>query len=321
MSKSILSKVAAVACSVASVIALGVCASAEKLEVTDANYGLDASKVNIVATQVKLTESELAAASNKVQYDVEIAHNTGFAGCGVRLVYPKSANLTIVPNKKGKPGTVGPVAQSLMAHVTENTDVEDDPNVSNVAIGCAATENGEDDGVFFTVEFELPSTAKAGTKIPLTLEVDSFRDELTHNVAYKTVDGFIEIVADPTVETTPAPVTSTQAPATTTAPVTTVTEAVKPATTAPVTSTAPAPTTTITQAPTGGTTTAAPATTTAAPATAGAKATTAGTAANGNKNTTKAGATQTGDTGAGVAVAALLLAAGTAVAAAKKKED
>ena len=311
MSKSILSKVAAVACSVASVIALGVCASAEKLEVTDANYGLDASKVNIVATQVTLTESELAAASNKVQYDVEIAHNTGFAGCGVRLNYPKDANLKIVPNKKGKPGTVGPVAQSLMAHVTENTDVEEDPTVSNVSIGCAATENGEENGVFFTVEFELPATAKAGTKIPLKLEVDSFRDELTHNVAYKTVDGFIEIVADPNAETTPAPVTSTQAP------VTTVTEAVKPATTAPVTTVAP--TTTVSQAPTGGTTTAAPAATTAAPGTAGNKATTAATA--GNKNTTKAGATQTGDTGAGVAVAALLLAAGTAVAAAKKKED
>ena len=308
MSKSILSKVAAVACSVASVIALGVCASAEKLEVNNTNYQLDSSKVNLVATKNTVDINDLKDAEYKVKYDVEVANNTGFGPCGVRLVYPKEANLEVVPQgTKKKPGIVGAVGQSLMAYLTDN------PEEYNVALGCAGMENTEENGVFFTVEFKLPESAKVGDKIPLKVEVDKFLDENNKQVAYNLVDGYIEIIGTPETTTAPPIVTTVTAPITTvTAPITTVT--------APIT-TVTAPATTVT-APT---TTAAPATSsvattaTTAGATAGNKATTAATA--GNKNTTKAGATQTGDTGAGVAVAALLLAAGTAVAAAKKKED
>ena len=299
MSKSILSKVAAVACSVASVIALGVCASAEKLEVNGTNYDLDTSKVNLVATKVELTLDELKAADYKVQYDVEVANNTGFAGCGVRLVYPSNAGLEVVPNSKGKPGTAGAVIKSMMPYVTDN------PEEYNVSVGCSSMENGEDDGLFLTVDFKLPASTKAGDKIPMKLEVDRFLDDATHEVAYKVVDGYI-LIKD--AGTTKAPETTTKAPETTTQPV------VTSATTAPVSSTTKAPDTTVS---------AASSTTTAAPGTAGTKVTTSAKAGStaGNKNTTKAGATQAGDTGAGVAVAALLLAAGTAVAAAKKKED
>ncbi|MBR3417851.1 MAG: hypothetical protein IKG82_04085 [Oscillospiraceae bacterium] len=308
MSKSILSKVAVVACSVASVIALGVCASAEKLEVNNTNYQLDSSKVNLVATKNTVDINDLKDAEYKVKYDVEVANNTGFGPCGVRLVYPKEANLEVVPQgTKKKPGIVGAVGQSLMAYLTDN------PEEYNVALGCAGMENTEENGVFFTVEFKLPESAKVGDKIPLKVEVDKFLDENNKQVAYNLVDGYIEIIGTPETTTAPPIVTTVTAPITTvTAPITTVT--------APIT-TVTAPATTVT-APT---TTAAPATSsvattaTTAGATAGNKATTAATA--GNKNTTKAGATQTGDTGAGVAVAALLLAAGTAVAAAKKKED
>ncbi|MBR3446428.1 MAG: hypothetical protein IKH27_01305 [Oscillospiraceae bacterium] len=313
MSKSILSKVAAVACSVASVIALGVCASAEKLEVNGTNYDLDTSKVNLVATKVELTLDELKAADYKVQYDVEVANNTGFAGCGVRLVYPSNAGLEVVPNSKGKPGTAGAVIKSMMPYVTDN------PEEYNVSVGCSSMENGEDDGLFLTVDFKLPASTKAGDKIPMKLEVDRFLDDATHEVAYKVVDGYILIKDAGTTKapetTTKAPETTTKAPETTTkAPETTTQPVVTSATTAPVSSTTKAPDTTVS---------AASSTTTAAPGTAGTKVTTSAKAGStaGNKNTTKAGATQAGDTGAGVAVAALLLAAGTAVAAAKKKED
>ncbi len=310
MSKSILSKVAAVACSVASVIALGVCASAEKLEVNGTNYDLDTSKVNLVATKNTVDIKDLKDAEYKVKYDVEVANNTGFGPCGVRLVYPKEANLEVVPQgTKKKPGIVGAVGQSLMAYLTDN------PEEYNVALGCAGMENTEENGVFFTVEFKLPESAKVGDKIPLKIEVDKFLDENNKQVAYNLVDGYIEIIGTPETTTAPPIVT------TVTAPITTVTSlSTTSATTAGTTATASNTTVTATN-----TTVTATSTTVSAVSTTSNK---GGTVANnttvatgGNKNTTKAGATQTGDTGAGVAVAALLLAAGTAVAAAKKKED
>ena len=304
MSKSILSKVAAVACSVASVIALGVCASAEKLEVNGTNYDLDTGKVNLVATKNVVDIEDLKAAEYKVQYDVEVANNTGFAPCGVRLVYDKS--LEVVPTSKGKPGTVGAVGKALMAYLTDN------PEEYNVAIGCSSMENTEENGVFFSVEFKVPSTAKVGDKIPLKLEVDKFLDENNKPVAYNLVDGYIEITGSTT-----APVTTTTAAPTTSATVPT-TSATVPTTSATVpTTSATVPTTSATVSNATTTTTSAANNGTAAPVTTTAKPNTTA----GNKSTTKAGATQTGDTGAGVAVAALLLAAGTAVAAAKKKED
>ena len=303
MSKSILSKVAAVACSVASVIALGVCASAEKLEVNGTNYDLDTSKVNLVATKNTVDIKDLKDAEYKVKYDVEVANNTGFGPCGVRLVYPKEANLEVVPQgTKKKPGIVGAVGQSLMAYLTDN------PEEYNVALGCAGMENTEENGVFFTVEFKLPESAKVGDKIPLKIEVDKFLDENNKQVPYNLVDGYIEIIGTPETTTAPPIVTTVTAPITTvTAPITTVT--------APNT-TVTAPNTTVTAT---NTTVSAVSTTSGKGGTVANNNTTAATG--GNKNTTKAGATQTGDTGAGVAVAALLLAAGTAVAAAKKKED
>jgi outer membrane biosynthesis protein TonB len=309
MSKSILSKVAAVACSVASVIALGVCASAEKLEVNGTNYDLDTSKVNLVATKNTVDINDLKDAEYKVKYDVEVANNTGFGPCGVRLVYPKEANLEVVPQgTKKKPGIVGAVGQSLMAYLTDN------PEEYNVALGCAGMENTEENGVFFTVEFKLPESAKVGDKIPLKIEVDKFLDENNKQVPYNLVDGYIEIIGTPETTTAPPIVTTVTAPITTPAPVPTTTPAPVPTTTP-----APAPTTTTSAPAPASSTTAAVSTTSGKGGTVANNNTTAATG--GNKNTTKAGATQTGDTGAGVAVAALLLAAGTAVAAAKKKED
>ena len=71
MSKSILSKVAAVACSVASVIALGVCASAEKLEVNGTNYDLDTGKVNLVATKNVVDIEDLNLVINRMVSGVQ----------------------------------------------------------------------------------------------------------------------------------------------------------------------------------------------------------------------------------------------------------
>ncbi|MCR4759519.1 MAG: hypothetical protein K5705_04520 [Oscillospiraceae bacterium] len=303
MSKSILSKVAAIACGVASVAVLTVTATAAKtvLEVNKTNYPeIKDGQLNFVATRVTVDEADVKAAADGyvISYSVEIANNTGYASAGVAVVY--DSKLTPVMNgenvkyEKGDAGSgIGVVKENLSKHL--------------VGCGASTMENVTANGKYITIDFKLPKDAKAGDKYPMTWDIDSVIDANDEDVTWNEVDGYIEIVKDPTptttviTTTTPAPTTST------TVPTTTVTV---PTTSKPV-DTIVTTTITTTTGATGSRTT----NTTASNTTA--KATTT-KAANGGNNTNS---TKTGDAGAGVAAAALLLAAGTAVAAGKKKKD
>ena len=297
MSKSIFSKVAAVACSVAAVVAMSISASAASAEGKKLDPELTAGVTNLVATKVQVDIDDLKAANYQVKYDVEVANNQGFGPSGIRLVYPSDSKFTVVLNEDEEPATSprDAVTGDLNNEITQN------PDKFNVAVGYMGKKNTKGDGLMFYVDFKLPETAKVGDKFELKLEVDKFLDKDNNKVDYKTVDGFIEIVDD-VVTTTTAPVTTPVPPTTTT-------------TQPPVVTTVPPTTTTVvtTAPPTGDTTTVI--TSTSNGTTAAGKGTTT------TKATTKANGVKTGDTGAGVAVAALLLAAGTAVVAAKKKED
>ena len=298
MSKSIFSKVAAVACSVAAVVAMSISVSADGAKGTKVAPGASELKdvTNLVATKVQVQLEDLKKADYVVTYEVEVMKNAGFGPSGVRLVYPSDSKFTVVPNSDGFPATEGDL---IMKH---NTELAKNDDKFNVAVGVMGNRNTSGDGSFFFVDFKLPDTVKAGDKFPMKIEVDKFLDKDNEPVQYNLVDGYIEILGP--VETTTAPVTTAPAPVTTTT--------IAPATTVPVPATTQAPTTTVTTAaPTGETTTAITTTTVSGTT---AKATT-------KAATTKANGVKTGDTGAGVAVAALLLAAGTAVVAAKKKED
>ena len=280
MSKSTFAKFAAVACSIATLGALGIAASAQTNDPIDESK-LTAGKVNIVAGKVK------AEAGETVEFPVYVYNNKapGFAATGIQLYHDK--DLTPVIKANGLPdGKLKEVA--LDPILSPSWDYNADELL--IALGTMGQEATVGNGVFFTAKVVVPEKPTKD-HFPMKLGVDKFLDADTNKVDYVTVDGEIYI------ETTPT--TTAQAPTTTTAP---------------------APTTT-TSAPAPGTTSDGGTTTTAKP---GAVTTTKAPAA---VTTTKAGtssstsATKTGDAGVGVAVAGLLLAAGTAVVATKKKKE
>lgn len=297
MSKSILSKVAAIACGVASVAVLTVTATAAKtvLEVNKTNYPeIQDGKLNFVATRVTVDEADVKAATNGyvISYSVEVANNPGYASAGVAVVYDQ--RLTPVMNgenvkyEKGDAGSaIGVVKENISKHL--------------VGCGASAMENVTANGKYITIDFKLPADAKAGDKYPFTWDIDSVINANDDDVDWNEVDGYIEIATPTTAPTT----TTTTQTTTSTTPTTSVTT---PTTSNPIvttTSTTPASATgSTTSNTTVSNTTAKPGTTTKA--------------ANGGNN---ANSTKTGDAGAGVAAAALLLAAGTAVVAGKKKKD
>ena len=271
MSKSIFAKVAAVACSVAALGALGIAASAQTDEPIDQSK-LTAGKVNIVAGIVKADKGET------VTFPVYVYNNKepGFAATGIRLFH--DAELKPVFKTNGKPDAkLGEVA--LDPVLSSSWDYNEAERL--IALGTMGDEATPNNGVWYTAKVTVPENPTKA-KFPMTLEVDKFLDAATNPVDYVTVDGYIYI--DDIVTTAP-----------TTAP-----------TAAPTTSNTAAVTTTSAKQNA--------VTTTSAKAGAAVTTTKAGT----SSSTT---ATKTGDAGVGVAVAGLLLAAGTAVVATKKKKD
>ena len=294
MSKSTFAKFAAVACSIATLGALGIAASAQTNDPIDESK-LTAGKVNIVAGVVKADPGET------VEFPVYVYNNKapGFAATGIQLYHDK--DLTPVIKANGLPdGKLKEVA--LDPILSPSWDYNADELL--IALGTMGQEATVGNGVFFTAKVVVPENPTKD-HFPMKLGVDKFLDADTNKVDYVTVDGEIYIETTPTTAPTPSTTTTTT---TTTQP-------------APVTTTsAPAPTTT-SSAPAPSTTSNGGSTTTAKP---GAVTTTKAPAA---VTTTKAGtssstsATKTGDAGVGVAVAGLLLAAGTAVVATKKKKE
>lgn len=285
MSKSIISKIAAVACSVAALGALGISASAQFDTELDKRTDLVAGKTNIVAGIVE------AEAGETVKFPVYVANNTGYAATGVRLIYDEK---------------LAPVLKANGNPTTKKDDAGDDvtmtfshnPEKRIIALGTMGTEPEVDSGVMYTVEITVPETAQPGDKFPMTIEIDKWLDEKVQPVDHATVNGYIIVKGDPIPTTTTTTETTTETTTTTT---TTVTEP---------TTTSSDVTTTTTDSTTSGTTT--------TTGKGGAVVTTTTKKAGTTSNTT---ASKTGDAGVGVAVAGLLLAAGTAVVATKKKKD
>lgn len=289
MSKSIFAKVAAVACSVATLGMLGIAASAQTdTELADRD-DIVAGKTNIVAGIVQ------AEAGETVKFPVYVANNTGYAATGIRLIYDKA--LSPVLKTDGKLTTKkGDAGDDIMPTFSHN------PDERIIGLGTMGTDLEEDNGVMFTVEITVPADAKSGDKYPMNIEVDRWLDTDANAVAYNAVNGYIYVGEIPGGETT----TATEATTTVSEETTTVSEE---------TTTVSEETTTSVS---NGTTTS---TTVSTATTSGTKkgATTSSTKKGGTSSNTTA--SKTGDAGVGVAVAGLLLAAGTAVVATKKKKD
>ena len=290
MSKSIFAKVAAVACSVATLGALGIAASAQKnTEVADRKDLVD-GKTNIIAGIVE------AEAGETVKFPVYIANNSkdGFAATGLRLFYDEK--LTPVLKEDGKPKTAkGEACDAVVSKFSHNAEKH------IIGLGTMGDDPETDNGLMYTVEITVPEDAKAGDKFPMTLEVDKWLDAKTNAIEYATVNGYIFLKDDDTGVTT----------TTTSDTTTTTTTSSSSATTTTTTVSSSATTTTTTVSSDGSTTT-------TTGTTKGANVVQTTTAKPGTTSNTTA--TKTGDAGVGVAVAGLLLAAGTAVVAKKKKD-
>ncbi len=300
MSKSTIAKIAAVVCSAATLGALGIAASAQTT--LDVNPGA-VTKTTILAGQVEAEPGEL------VQFPVYIyqPEGTHYAATGLRLVYAEG--LTIQKNNRDSYGTKGVAGDDI----TQTFILND--KVRTLGLGTMGTDGEYDSGIAYTCLVKVPDDATPGTQYDMKMEIESWLDKKSQPVAAETVDGWIKIVGEPKETTTteaPAPVTTTTTAAP--APVTTTTTA------------APAPgTTTTTAAPVGGTTTTtdgkADGSTTTTGKGGSAATTTAKPSSGGSSSGSKTDATKTGDAGVGVAVAGLMIAAGAAVAATRKKKE
>ena len=298
MSKSTIAKIAAVVCSAATLGALGIAASAQTT--LDVNPGA-VTTTTILAGKVEAEPGEL------VQFPVYIyqPEGTHYAATGLRLVYAEG--LTIQKNKRDDYGTKGVAGDDI----TQTFILND--KVRTLGLGTMGTDGEYDSGVAYTCLVKVPDDATPGTQYDMKMEIESWLDKKSQPVAAETVPGWIKIVGEPKeTTTTEAPVTTTTTSAP--APVTTTTTA------------APAPgTTTTTAAPIGGTTTTtdgkADGSTTTTGKGGSAATTTAKPSSGGSSSGSKTDATKTGDAGVGVAVAGLMIAAGAAVAATRKKKE
>lgn len=308
MSKSTIAKIAAVVCSAATLGALGIAASAQTT--LDVNPGA-VTTTTILAGKVEADPGEL------VQFPVYIyqPEGTHYAATGLRLVYAEG--LTIQKNNRDSYGTKGVAGDDI----TQTFILND--KVRTLGLGTMGTDGEYDSGIAYTCLVKVPDDAAPGTEYPMVMEVESWLDKKSQPVANTVVAGWIKIVGEAKeTTTTQAPVTTTT---TTEAPVTTTTTSA-PAPVTTTTTAAPAPgTTTTTAAPVGGTTTTtdgkADGSTTTTKAGGAAATTTAKPSSGGSSSGNKTDATKTGDAGVGVAVAGLMIAAGAAVAATRKKKE
>ena len=300
MSKSTIAKIAAVVCSAATLGALGIAASAQTT--LDVNPGA-VTTTTILAGKVEADPGEL------VQFPVYIyqPEGTHYAATGLRLIYAEG--LTIEKNNRNSYGTKGVAGDDITQTYSLNAKAH------TLGLGTMGTDGEWDSGIAYTCLVQVPADATPGTEYPMVMEVESWLDTKSQPVANTVVAGWIKIVGEPKETTT------TQAPA----PVTTTTTAA-PAPVTTTTTAAPAPgTTTTTAAPIGGTTTntdgKADGSTTTTGKGGSAATTTAKPSSGGSSSGSKTDATKTGDAGVGVAVAGLMIAAGAAVAATRKKKE
>ena len=286
MKKFSLTKMAAIACSAVSVLALG------------AIFASAADQPQLKGQEITLTLDELKAQNYEVKWGVELTGNPGYTNSGASITY--ADGLTVKAGSNGMPvKTKGPAGGEL------TLICQDKPEDHLLGWATNGAEICADDGVIVTFTFVVPQTAKEGDKWEMELALDSLSTDQAHHFEdqfkgwdsaskkiAKELGGYIQIAGETTTSTT----TTTTSTTTTTETTTTTTETTT-SLSSTTTSTASTTTTTGTTKATTGTT----------------KATTAAT-------TAKTAGTKTGDAGVALAVAGMLAAAGTAIVL-RKKED
>lgn len=312
-----LKKTSALLCSAAALAVFGAAAFSanafDTVDLDDRASELTAGKVNVVADQVYAEPGET------VDFRVMLSGNTGYADCGIGLVY--DPQLTLKLAEDGEPDLkTGDAARGLRTEYTLN----DQKN--RIAFSSMGQSNNKDSGMLYTVQFKVPEDARENDEYALTVDIVHLLDKDTAAVASAAVNGWIKVRV-PVVTTTAAPV-----PATTTVITTTTAPVTEPPVVTTVTTPEPVIVTTPDTTPAPPDTTPEPVTVTTPDTTEPVtepitKKTTRDINPN-NQATTAQGGTKpavqgvkTGDVGSGAAAAGLLLAVTTAALVAPKRKD
>ena len=258
MSKSIFKKAAAVLCSATTLLAMGA-----------ANV-MSASAEGIVTISADQIYAEAGATG--VAFSIYMENNPGYAASGIGVHYDPALTCNLNPsNTESALFEQGPASSGLTGIILVDTE----QCIAGWAYMGFGT-NG-DDGIMFTLHFDIPADAEPGTVYPIEIVTDMIADDKGNNFEFTDVAGWIAIPEE-TTTTTEETTTTTEETTTTTEETTTTTEE---------TTTTTGETTTTTEETTTTTTTPPP----------------------------------TGDAGVGLAVAGLLMAAGTAAVVLRKKEQ
>ena len=339
MSKSILKKAAALLCTATSMIALGVCASAE---IKGEYNQVDTTKPYMAVERVTVSLEEAKAGHIPVNVYLFNAPADGWCGIGASVNYDtKLLKPRPYPDEPDNPKMVefdlGPAAARCNENISAN------PDLGILGMPIMKSTPNKTSGVLITFYLAvIDPNMKEGSKYDLKFCLERFSDVNKEPIDCanpatavnnkeempEEFNGYIQIAGGTVTTTEPTTTKSTETTTKTTTKSTESTTKTSSTTTQTTTkstqsTTKTSSTTTLTTTKSTGTTTS----TTAKGTTSGTtKATTKATTAGTTKATTKAGtttaaATKTGDAGVGLAVVALLTAAGTAVVASKKKED
>lgn len=288
-------KLAAVACSAVTVLAMG------------AFQASAAGQIEMKGEEITLTLEELQAANYEVQWGVELINNPGYCNSGVGVTYGDGddSNNDTVPSLEVvmKSGTTPKTKKVGAADLT--VIAKDRPDADLVGWATNGADLSTDDGIILYFYFKVPETAQPGDKFPLTIDLDMLSTDQTNHFEQdtKVTNGFIAIAGGTTTESTTTETTTESTTTESTTTESTTSESTTSESTTSSSSSSSSSTTTTTTTSGKSTTT----TTTTGKTT-------------GKTTTTTGKGTATGDAGAGLAVAGMLAAAATAVVL-RKKED
>ena len=151
-------------------------------------------------------EQKYAAPGEEVSYSVSIKNNPGYAALGIAVFHDERLEVLDVSGRSVKVAQ-GSGSTGLSVSGSYKSDAR------SVAVSTMGTDNCTEDGVIFTFKVKVPEDAKDGDTYPMDI-----RDTMTQfvNVAkedqspYTVIDGWIKVVAPETTSTTESETTTTQ---------------------------------------------------------------------------------------------------------------
>ncbi len=264
-----------------------VCGAATMLSLSAALFASAEGPMVFTADQVYAKPGET------VSYSVSLSNNSGYAASGLSLIFDERLEIQNVEGRYIKPVNAGPAASGLNTTLGYNSGKHQ--------IGWSTMGSGDDctqDGILYTIEVKVPDDAKAGDTFVMDLgEISQLVNSAKEARTYELVDGWIKIKPEETTTEEPTTTTTTTTSSSSSDDITT--------------------TTTISQEPgTGDSSDTTDTTTTVSGE--GSGATDATDATSNNNGGGDVPGPKTGETGAALAIAGLLTAAGAAYAIRRK---